>query len=165
MMSYWKQVALIFYKKSTLLKKMLCPWRKHLKTSLQDSPLQSVLCSIFSLSSLTFWGSPLHRCHIAKVKWELMGNHICALNHHCRIYWVFVLLFWLGPYLSSVSSFVHISHRVFFFYHCAVSVSTWCHKFFMNPVWCLSCCVSNSKAVLDTFSPSAGTFLGSHLLF
>lgn len=55
--------------------------------------LTSVASSSCSLSFLTFWGSPLYYCHVAKVKQELMGGHICSLHHQRRTYWVFVLFF------------------------------------------------------------------------
>ena len=99
------------------------------------------LCKVhYAPSSLCllwpFKGSPLYCCHIAKVKRELMGNHTCALHHHRQAYWVFVLLFWLEPYLSSISPFVHISHRPCFLTarSCVVHVLVLWHNFLMNLV-------------------------------
>lgn len=77
--------------------------RKHIPTTLIFG---SAPYSSFSLSSLTFQGSPLYCCHIAKVKQELLGNLGFSLHYHRWTYRVFICCFGRGHFsVVSVHSY------------------------------------------------------------
>lgn len=129
-----------------------CTWRKCLtpyceftKRELNFTalcPQIVVLCSLSHLSSLTFWSSPLYSCHVAKGQTRANGKPYSPFASSLVVVLSFCPVFWLGPYLTNGSPFVHIRDESICCQLDPVhSIPAWCQGLFLGLVWCFLHCI------------------------